>query len=561
MFNVPTPLVRSPRGHDGRRARTASIAVGAALAASAIAAAARAVALSPQSPEVLALVDKGLRYLEKQNDDRLGGKCLVALAFHKRGMPNDHPRIREALDACRQSKTEMQQETRIYSKAIALIFLVEVAEDDERELIGDYAALMQTHQMPHGGYGYMLPGEALGDTSQTQYAVLAYWEMLQAGVSPKVEDVERCANWILRTQSPEGAWAYKGQDPGTFKAIEQAPSSTCLLSAGASSLLICGNVLGLVKPAGSGPAEEVAGGAVGGSATPAALKLVEQKQLRAIPVLRSTGAVDTARITKAAASARQWLDKNFDVTNGGYYAHYALYALERYKSFEEFLTGEVPEEPQWYRRGYEFLKSSQQDDGSWRSYADSSTATSTAFSVLFLLRSTQASIKARLGEGTLVGGRGLPSDLSKVRLRGGRIVVQQKLTDLDKLLEMLEESEDESPDEFADQLPELSADQIDPQQARRFEQLLRTGKPGERRLAAAALGRLRSVDYAPALIFALTDPDRRVVREARDALQSISRNFEGFGPEDNFDEPARRDAIERWKAWYGEIRPDAPPLP
>jgi hypothetical protein len=69
------------------------------------------------------------------------------------------------------------------------------------------------------------------------------------------------------------------------------------------------------------------------------------------------------------------------------------------------------------------------------------------------------------------------------------------------------------------------------------------------------------VNHAPILIFALTDPDKRVVREARDGLRSISRNFEGFGPPDNFDKDEQGRAVERWKAWYQTIRPDAPPLP
>jgi hypothetical protein len=51
------------------------------------------------------------------------------------------------------------------------------------------------------------------------------------------------------------------------------------------------------------------------------------------------------------------------------------------------------------------------------------------------------------------------------------------------------------------------------------------------------------------------------VREARDALRSVSRNFEGFGPPDNFDDGQRDTAVQRWKNWYHTVRPDAPPLP
>ncbi len=90
---------------------------------------------------------------------------------------------------------------------------------------------------------------------------------------------------------------------------------------------------------------------------------------------------------------------------------------------------------------------------------------------------------------------------------------------------------------------------------------MRTGSPEARLLAVRALARLRNLDYAPSLIFALTDPDKRVVREARDALRSVSRNFEGFGPPDNFDDSQRDEAVQRWKDWYRAVRPDAPPLP
>jgi HEAT repeat protein len=180
-----------------------------------------------------------------------------------------------------------------------------------------------------------------------------------------------------------------------------------------------------------------------------------------------------------------------------------------------------------------------------------------------LLRSTQKSIEASLGEGTLVGGRGLPRDLSKVKLRGGKLVVESKPTEVDNLLGLLDESgaASESLDALLDDPAALKVADVGPDQARRLQQVVRTGPAGARILAVRALAKLRSMDYAPTLIFALTDPDKRVVREARDGLRSISRNFEGFGPPDNFDDAERDKSVERWKAWYAKVRPDAPPLP
>jgi hypothetical protein len=76
-------------------------------------------------------------------------------------------------------------------------------------------------------------------------------------------------------------------------------------------------------------------------------------------------------------------------------------------------------------------------------------------------------------------------------------------------------------------------------------------------LSVRALGRTGNLDYVPTLLYALTDPDRRVVLEARNELRFISRNFDGIGPPDNFTDEQRYEAIEAWKKWYLSIRPGA----
>ncbi len=78
-----------------------------------------------------------------------------------------------------------------------------------------------------------------------------------------------------------------------------------------------------------------------------------------------------------------------------------------------------------------------------------------------------------------------------------------------------------------------------------------------RLLAVRALGRTGNLDYVPTLLYALTDPDRRVVLEARNELRFISRNFDGLGPPDDFTEQQRYAAIDAWKKWYRSIRPSA----
>ena len=90
-----------------------------------------------------------------------------------------------------------------------------------------------------------------------------------------------------------------------------------------------------------------------------------------------------------------------------------------------------------------------------------------------------------------------------------------------------------------------------------WSQLVRGGDAQARLLAARALGRTGNLDYVPTLLYALTDPDRRVVLEARNELRFISRNFDGIGPPDDFTEQQRLEAVDGWKKWYKSIRPSA----
>jgi len=512
--------------------------------------AAPSLAVTPESPEVRELIEQGLSYLEEHTDERLGGKCLIGLAFLKDGASLDHPRIVEALEAC---KSHNAQEIRnepggVYSNGLAIIFLAELDATKHRDLIQRYAGAMVNRQKSHGGWGY--DAYPTGDTSQTQYAVLAYWSLLQAGVAPKVESIESATNWLLRTQDPAGPWGYQGTDPGSFELVEQTRTDVSMLAAGLGSVLMAANILGEIKPGEakvdgefSEPKEEL----------PAALQRVEASEAQAIRSL-SGGKIDKDQLQKSIAMGKQWFDKNFHEIEGEY-PYYILYSIERYKSFEEYLTGDVEEVPDWYVKGYEYVKKTQKDHGGWESPAGAPCAT--AFATLFLMRSMQKSIKASLGEGTLVGGRGLSANLARMKLQGGRLVTAPEPTEIDKLLEMLEGTGGADFDALQSGSLALDVSNVGPEEARRLQQILKSGTPEARLMAAKTLGQLRNLDYVPDLLYALTDPDNRVVRSARDGLKFISRRFDGFGPPDVFNETERYDSIEKWKNWYRRIRPGA----
>jgi hypothetical protein len=71
------------------------------------------------------------------------------------------------------------------------------------------------------------------------------------------------------------------------------------------------------------------------------------------------------------------------------------------------------------------------------------------------------------------------------------------------------------------------------------------------------LGKFREMDNVPLLIYALTDPDVRIVLEADRGLRFISRKFGGVGLPAQPTQQQVRDAQAAWKAWFLSIRPDA----
>src|SRR6185295_3516739 len=95
----------------------------------------------------------------------------------------------------------------------------------------------------------------------------------------------------------------------------------------------------------------------------------------------------------------------------------------------------------------EFLATHQAENGSWSGYCGPEC--DTAFSVLFLLRSTQKSIRAKLGEGMLLAGRGLPTNLNRAKLRNGQLIVDQVHTKVDELLSLIDDGDDAQLDDLA----------------------------------------------------------------------------------------------------------------
>lgn len=521
-------------------------------------AAAPARAYTPESPEVKQMVRRGLEFLESSDDDRLGGKCLIALAFLKEAYPErhsqikNHPKILAAVQACKEAVAEGEnikgKQGVIYSLGIAVIFLCELDADLYRTEIDAMLGLLRKYQKPHGGWGYL--NRENGDTSMTQYGVLSAWTARKKHVDVPQPSVEAVANWLLRTQQTDGGFGYQAVDPGHYNGASQRKDQVTLSmgAAGTGSVLMAANLLGFIKIK-EQPHEK---------GVPTALTRVSNgtKPDERKPAAPAAVQVDPAQVNSAVQRGNRWFEANYKI-DWGPHTHYYLYALERYKSFLELAENNQPEEPAWYNDGVNFLQKTQKRNGSWQSDANDGAQIDTSFAILFLVRSTQKSI-GRIDPlaGLLSGGRGLGSEI----VRNGQVIKDPLARQADQLLKIL--NDPDHPDYqrvLADPKNVMLAEggEIDREQAQRLRQLIAGGEPEVRQAAVQALAHTRDLDHVPTLIYALTDPDWRVVRAARDGLRFISRKFGGYGIPDNRDDEKRELGIRAWKKWYLTIRPDA----
>lgn len=519
--------------------------------------AASAAAFTPESPEVKKLIEKGIAYLSDKTDNHLGGKCLIGMAFFKHTGDPEHQKVKEAIEACQQTcRAEAKAITQdIYSTGIAIIFLCEIDPSKYRPEIEKLLTSLNLRQKVHGGYGYPLNNAnhgATGDTSMTQYAVLSSWAAARSGVvEVPIEHVERVCNWLIRTQDPSGGWGYQGNDSNSVgRRVEQSSVRHPLCAAGLGSVYICAELLGFVKAM---EADEVRL-----EGLPPAVKIA--KDDKANQPVALTDKVDVRALKDAIRGGNSWFARNYKIDVEPW-THYYLYGLERYQSFKELVDGKSIKEPGWYNDGVRLLRDTIQEDGSWQSNAGA--PVDTAFALLFLMRSTKKSIEKTVhlaAEGTLIGGRGLPTTTANVRIKGGQVVIDTPTSAASDLLSALEDPNEESLADLVDSLEglELSTDPaVLREQLDRLAKITTSSSPEARILAVRALGKSRQLDRVPVLIRAVRDGDARVAVEAHLALRFISRKLRGIELVDASNSASRATTAKAWRDWYLSVRPDA----
>jgi hypothetical protein len=511
-------------------------------------------AVTPESPEVLAVIDRGVAFLEKAaSDSRLGGHCLAGLCMLKNGKPANHPKVVEALKSCQERARAADSEDN-YSTGLAIIFLCELDVGLHKATAEAYLRSLLKRQQAGGGWGY--PMSQTGDTSQVQYATLGMWTADAAGLQVPQEAVERLCAYLMRTQDPSGGWGYQANDPGTYNRVAQSDVRPSLAAGGLGSLYICADLLDIHDRQKKNEESEL----------PPALRPVQSKADAAKRKRRpGTRVIDETMVRRAMADGNTWFARNFKVKTDQY-QHYYLYGFERYASYRELAEGRVEREPEWYNQVFDFLRRTQGANGSWDS--GQGEAVDTSFAVLCLSRSSRKSIQKikPLGEGTLLGGMGLPPTTADLQERDGKVVETPLAGSIDELLAIIEDPDNPQLSRLAaaGEVVELSGDVTKRSgQITRLRALVSAGSFESRLVAVKMLSKVRDLDNVPVLLYALTDPisptnpDLRIVREADKGLRFISRKFAGVGLPEEPTPTDVKNAQKAWKEWFLSVRPDA----
>ncbi|MEC7566653.1 MAG: hypothetical protein VX738_13310 [Planctomycetota bacterium] len=538
------------------------------------------VSQGPKSPRVRAIVEKGIGFLEGdltgQNQMKTaGGPVIVGLAIYKyhdvygvAGGKN-HPKVVIAKDnavniAKMVSDPSFTGEKKYYEAGVAAILLLEVDPDGYRPQIASLLKTIEDGQKENGSWGY--PQEEIGDTSVSQFCVLALWTAKNRGFTVKTESIAEACNWLIRTQDISGAWGYKGvNDPGIgqYRRASQAKNElggTNYVGAhsdaacGLGSLYITAGLLQFVNQQPEPPKKN--------QNVNSALKVKKTDAENLVPL---TDIVPEPPLRGAISVGDQWFNSNFNAflrEDSPRWPFYFLYTYERYQTFKE-LADKVPfnDAPGWYVTGTNYLAGKQREDGAFAfGIQTGGPAMDTCFAMFFLMRSTLKSVLNLARDTTFVSLGELPEDAANAKIVDGKIVTSQLGGDIDTILSMLE---DPNAPQFKDMkaIPavlELSEDEKERQaQVERLKILISEGNPQARRLAIRQYARERGLDAVPTLLYALSDPDTTATIEARNALRFISRRLNGFGLPDKFEPDEKAEAIEAWRNWYLQVRPEA----
>jgi len=542
---------------------------------------------TPEHPFVKKMADRAVATLQKTNGKE-GHNTMAALAIVEHGkrynneVPSQNEVVQKAVAHIRKQcqGQSFYNEKETYYPAIALILLAEVDAARNHDQIIKLLDVLKKRQNADGSFTYK--GENNADCSQTQFAGLAMWVAKSHRFDVDIPMAKKTLNWFCQV-SRGGQWAYKYTTAG-------APTGAPTLSmqaAGISSVYLLADLLQLNRrvvdmTSGVGKAD--------GLGLPKTVQLYVPPADGQLQAQQTDGPLtnfDKGLLGGTVGAGNRSFDNSFDYSYPRW-NYYYLYALERYCYFRQQAEGRLGSGNfrNWYDGGVKFLADQQQPDGSFnKTHNLTSKATSTAFAVLFLVRSSEI-ISLPPAEGQTNGGSGF-GDGTLRRTKNGTIVDSQAEQDLGTMIALLKDQENLS----SEQLERINASlkkQIvefrnqDAKSRAEVQAFLRSmigARNYYRRLIAVRfLAGEQDMDNVPGLIYAVSDPDFRIAYEAHQGLRLVSRKIDTMKLSQTTRDNARRDPgplkrdspqivslmrsefdsmEKRWSDWFLKIRPNA----
>jgi hypothetical protein len=460
---------------------------------------------------------KGVNWLRGQVGGLWTGEAaLVALTFNKSELPVNDPAmatcVQKMLQRFSQSGYAPERESApgIYECAVTIMALANIDPVGYKPYVEAAMQWMVAQQRPGGGWDYT--ERTAGDASISQYAILGLWEAEGIGASVPPQVWDRAAAWFISVQYDDGGWRYHHDEP-------QWRETVSMTAAGVGSLLVCQRQLARYRRGID---------AINPLMTPLVVE----------------GAAPLLYAPKTPAGA-----VNNAIKKG--------YGVERIGALADRSTLGGAD---WFARGESYILGRQDAAGPWKDYHGD--VPNTCWAILFVVKATAKSVHKieirRLGAGTLLGGRGLPSNLNELTIAQGRVMVRPMSGAVESMVSVLEDPRALSAEAALGGLIEkYRAD--GPKVLRpykdRFRKLLSDKDSSIRQVAAWALGRTEDMDVVPMLIDRLNDPVEDVMTEAKLSLQFLSRKIDGYGPPIAPTPEQRAEAIRQWKIWFAETRP------
>lgn len=519
---------------------------------------------TPNSAAVKSMVDRAMAVISKKGGNGENG-TLYALALvetskrYDGDVPKGHPLIQSAcndivsgIDGGRLLKN-----TSMYHPCLALILLCEVDDQKYRGEIMKLLKSFEERQLEDGSFTYL--GKHHYDTSQTQYVALAYYVARQHNLPVSIKSTEKMLEFFIRVQQ-KGTWLY---DP------TEKDYRISIHAASAGSVYLLGDLLQLQPrlKVDNSQLESL------GFELPPSISLY----IPPPPEVESDGSsdwsgsgplvdIDKSKLKTSKSGANSTFERAFTI-NAPQWKYYYLYAFERYAYFRERAEGDVGGNAMnnWYDKGVKFLKSVQTPGGLFPAEKGLTidAAVHSSLAVMFLVRSSEI-LSLPPAQSNLLGGAGLQSGAKYAELKGGRMESAEASKNLNDLLDSLgDDLTDDQLEILADSIKNAIAEfQSRPGNSRgktrAFLKSLVTDRNYYKRLIAVKfLAGEQDLDSAPALIYAVGDPDVRVAVEAHNGLRLISRKIDSIPLPES---PTLEDlqvAKELWTEWLLRLRPDA----